>query len=440
MGGDGATIFALSSGRLPAGVAVVRVSGPRAGSAIEALGCSVPPTRNLRLRRLRGADGEPIDHALVCIFPGPESFTGEDCVEIQTHGSPAVLSRLLGELGRIDGLRHAEPGEFTLRALLNGRLDLVEAEALADLISSETEAQRRFALQNAQGAQQALYDQWRSRLIGARAAIEADLDFSDQDDVPGSVAEPVWQDLRVLVSEMDGHLAGAKSAEILRDGFRVAIVGPPNVGKSSLLNAIARRDVAIVTEHAGTTRDILETDIDLHGYKVTFADTAGLRETHDPVERIGVERARSYATTADLVLHLTDDPANRDLLQRSEGGSITVLTKADLRAADIEAQSRVVAISSVTGDGIDGLLEHIADRVRSGVDIPGSVLPFRERHVALVGGARSAVWQAVVDTEAELEVRAELLRNASDALGRITGAIHPEEILGEVFSRFCIGK
>ena len=296
------TIVALSSGRLPSGIAIVRISGPQTRFAVETIAGALPEPRRATFSRLRTPLGETIDSGLLLFFPGPGSFTGEDLAEFQVHGGKAVVAALLQALTSLPGIRHAEAGEFTRRAFLNGKLDLIESEALADLISSETEAQRRLAVSNASGAQSGLYAGWRRRIIHAMAMIEAELDFSDEADIPGSVADQVWADVLALRQEIEDHVKGYHQAEIIRDGYDVVIVGAPNAGKSSLLNALAQRDAAIVSDEPGTTRDLVELSLDLNGVKVRLTDTAGIRDAAGKVEAIGIERALGRAKSADLVL------------------------------------------------------------------------------------------------------------------------------------------
>ncbi|TIP98502.1 MAG: tRNA uridine-5-carboxymethylaminomethyl(34) synthesis GTPase MnmE, partial [Mesorhizobium sp.] len=303
---SGNSIVALSSGRLPAGVAVIRISGPQSRLVVETIAGSMVQNRVATYRQFRAPDGSVLDSGLVVFFAGPNSFTGEDIAEFHVHGGRAVVAKMLEVIAGFDDVRHAEPGEFTRRAFLNGKVDLVETEALADLVNAETEAQRRFAVQNAEGVQSELYLDWRRRLIHARAMVEAEIDFADEDDVPGSAAETVWLDVRAVIEEIEHHVQGFRAAEIIRDGFEVVILGAPNAGKSSLFNALARREAAIVTEVPGTTRDLLEVVLDLEGMRVRITDTAGLRETPGRIEAIGIERARSKAGTADLLLVLED--------------------------------------------------------------------------------------------------------------------------------------
>ena len=311
MSGDRDTIFALSSGRPPAAVAVVRISGPRAGVALETLIGRVPAARRASLARVRDpATGDLIDEGLALWFPGPNSETGEDIVELQVHGGRAVIAALLAALGRFDGLRHAEAGEFTRRAFENGRMDLTAVEGLADLVAAETEAQRRQALRQLKGLLGERAETWRQRLIEALALVEAGIDFSDEDDVPADLTARSLELIRPLADEVSTAMAG--QGERLREGLRVAIAGPPNAGKSTLFNRLARREAAIVSPFPGTTRDVLEIHLDLGGYPVTVLDTAGIRDATDPIEREGVRRAGEQAARADLVLWVID-PTSDDV-------------------------------------------------------------------------------------------------------------------------------
>jgi tRNA modification GTPase len=437
------SIYALSSGRLPAGVAVVRLSGPHTKAAVTALTGSLPTPRVARFGPIKSANGELLDHGLTTFFPGPASFTGEDSGELHLHGGRAVVAAVLEAVGQIEGFRHAEPGEFSRRAFLNGKIDLTGAEALADLVASETEAQRRFALLNASGAQAELYGKWRRRIIHARAMIEAELDFSDQEDVPGSVSDEVWRDIGELISEVDQHLASFRRAEIIRDGYKVVIIGAPNAGKSSLLNALAGRDVAIVTDEPGTTRDLVEVTLDLHGVKVTVVDTAGIREGAGNVEAIGIARALSSAESADLVLRLQDlaQAMSAPALEKKPADEIWVGTKSDLLGSGrIELKDFDFRISARTGEGLTDLLEQIGTRAGAAVGDLGDVLPSRLRHVELLRRCRSELGRAVTHPSAALEMSAEDLRKASDSLGRIVGAVDVEDLLDTIFSSFCIGK
>ncbi len=430
------SIVALSSGRLPAGIAVIRISGPRTRFVVETIAGAVKD-RFTTLRRLKAPDGSVIDHGLVLFFPGPGSFTGEDVAEFHVHGSRAVAAKMLETITGFDDVRHAEPGEFTRRAFLNGRLDLVETEALADLIDAETEAQRRFALRNAEGAQSDLYVSWRRRLIHARAMIEAEIDFADEEDVPGSVSDAVWSDVAAMVGEIVRHIEGFKAAEIIREGFEVVILGAPNAGKSSLFNALARREAAIVTDEPGTTRDLLEVVMDLNGLKMRIVDTAGLREAAGKVESIGIERARAKAGVADLVL-LLEDMAGPMPVGEVPGGAplLRIGTKSDI--ADAGARGYDLVISSRDGTGLERLLDEIGSRAAMAVGSAGDVLPSRLRHIELLTETVGFLQASLLGQSQEL--RAEELRLAADRLGRIIGAVDVEDLLDVIFSQFCIGK
>ncbi|TPI34801.1 tRNA uridine-5-carboxymethylaminomethyl(34) synthesis GTPase MnmE [Mesorhizobium sp. B3-1-6] len=430
------SIVALSSGRLPAGLAVIRISGPRTRFVVETIAGTVKD-RFTTLRKLKAADGSVIDHGLVLFFPGPGSFTGEDVAEFHVHGSRAVAAKMLETITQFEGVRHAEPGEFTRRAFLNGKFDLVETEALADLVNAETEAQRRFALRNAEGTQSELYSSWRRRLIHARAMIEAEIDFADEEDVPGSVSEAVWSDVSAMIGEIDRHVEGFKAAEIIRDGFEVVILGAPNAGKSSLFNALARRDAAIVTDEPGTTRDLLEIAMDLNGLKVRIVDTAGLRDAAGKVESIGIERAKARAGETDLIL-LLEDMADPVPVGNVASGAplLHVGTKSDIAGAGAGAYD--LAISSRDGTGLGALLDEIGDRAAKAAGDASEVLPSRLRHVELLKETTGFLRAALAGHSQEL--RAEELRLAADRLGRIIGAVDVEDLLDVIFSQFCIGK
>jgi tRNA modification GTPase len=428
------TIYALSSGALPAGVAVIRLSGALAFSVAEKLSGRLPSDRKASLRTIRGRNGSTIDQGLVVGFPGPRSFTGEDCVELHVHGSRAIVSALYAEFEAFAGLRLAEAGEFSRRAFENGKLDLVEIEGLADLISAETEMQRRLAVEQSFGGQSALYTDWAERLTRSRALIEAELDFADEDDVPGSVSERVWSEVGEIYLELLQHLETAKSGEIIRDGYKVVIAGPPNAGKSSLLNALAKRDVAIVTERAGTTRDILHVDLDMSGYLVRFFDTAGLRESDDVVEVEGIRRARVAIEQADMILAL--DEIDSPALQKDEfthDNIIRVGTKLDSHAPSDKFD---LCISTKTGVGLEQLRHTILQKITA--LWTGSLVPSKARQVEALKEASNSIAEALNGTE--LDLRAESLRAAASSLGRITGRVDVEQLLDVIFSQFCIGK
>lgn len=432
------TIYALSSGGLPSGVAVVRISGSRTRDVLSNLCGEVPTPRVAALRSIRSRNEDIIDQGLVLFFPLPHSFTGEDVAELQVHGGKAVIDAILAELAALD-CRHAEAGEFSRRAFQNGKLDLVEIEGLADLISAETEMQRRLAVEHSSGHLSHLYEGWARRLTHARAMIEAELDFADEDDVPGSVAQSIWPDMSRLRQEIANHLEGAPIAEIIRDGLNVVIAGAPNAGKSSLMNALARRDVAIVTEVAGTTRDVLSVDLSLAGFSIKLFDTAGLRDTDDIVEREGIRRARVALENADLVLFLSESPEGFSAFPL-QGTAVRVGTKIDSGAYLWDKANADVLISAKTGEGIDALIERIADHLPKLNSASNFSLPSRRRHVDCLREAGKAVSSSLEAAQAGLDIQAEYLRVASDSLGRITGRVDVEDLLSVIFSEFCIGK
>ncbi|SCB61473.1 tRNA modification GTPase [Rhizobium aethiopicum] len=433
------TIFALSSGGPPSGVSVIRISGPATKDILVQLVASVPAGRVASYRTIRTRNHQPIDSGLVLFFPAPNSFTGEDVAELQVHGSKAVLAALFHELGDIPGVRMAREGEFSRRAFENGKLDLVEVEGLADLIGAETEMQRRLAVEQSAGGVSAIYDSWAKQLTRARALIEAELDFPDEDDVPGSVSDMVWADMVRLRGEIELHLEAGSAGEIIRDGFKVVIAGAPNAGKSSLLNALARRDVAIVTEIAGTTRDVLQVDLDIDGYLVKLYDTAGLRDADDRVEMEGVRRARVALRDADLVLLLIDSSnpvIPGDLDQASL--HVTVGTKKDLVATGSDRYD--LQISTATGDGLAELRQLIGRIVAERFGGLSLAIPSRQRHRDSLTKCLAALDVAILETGANLELRTEQLRLAAEYLGRITGRVDVERLLDVIFSEFCIGK
>jgi tRNA modification GTPase len=444
---DRDTIFALSSGRPPVAVAVIRVSGPRARAALETMAGRVPEPRRAGLARLRGQPGgEVLDEALTLWFPAPNSETGEDMAELQVHGGRAVIAAVLEALGRIDGLRPAEPGEFTRRAFENARLDLTAVEGLADLIFAETEAQRRQAYRQLAGTLGQRVENWRTRLIETLALVEAGIDFSDEGDVPGTLLTSALAAARSLREEIAAALNDDSRGERLRDGLVVAIAGPPNAGKSSLLNRLARRDVAIVTPHAGTTRDVIEVHLDLQGYPVTLLDTAGIRDTQDPVEQEGVRRAQERAAAADLVLWVTDATADaRDGGRGGDAGPAArvwlVRNKIDLSggAAKPSRADETFAVSALTGAGLAELVEALARYAGAALEGAETSLITRERHRVALRKVVDALDRAAGDGGRE-DIVAEELRLAARELGRLTGRVDVEDILDVIFRDFCIGK
>jgi tRNA modification GTPase len=502
---DRPTIFALSSGRPPVAIAVIRISGPRAGAALTALGVKIPEPRKAGLARIRDPrSGEIIDEALVLWFPGPHSETGEDVAELQAHGGRAVIAAILDALGSIEGLRMAEAGEFTRRGFENGKLDLTAVEGLADLVGAETEGQRRQAFRQMKGLLGNRAEAWRQDLIKALALVEARIDFSDEADVPEDLVTPSLTIARALRDEIVAVLADGHRGERLREGLVVAIAGPPNAGKSTLLNRIARREAAIVSPYAGTTRDVIEVHLDLGGFPVTLLDTAGIRETQDPVELEGVRRARDRAASADLVLWVVDASAgvvastvavsdaassagvaggpegwlicnkidlidqtvnknesknqfnkplknidNNKLTHKSEYGLQTnkslpnVVSKYLSYSSDLEfiSISRYFDISATLSEGFDALLAELASHAESHLAGGEQALVTRARH-------RQALEETVIaldrtlasDLAGQEDLLAEELRSAAAALGRLTGRVDVEDVLDVIFRDFCIGK
>jgi tRNA modification GTPase len=431
------TIFALSSGRLPSGLAVIRVSGARVRFVLETIFGQVPAPRSMAFGRFKDKDFGVIDRGLVVYFPSPASFTGEDCAEFHIHGSTAVVRLLSNMLSALDGVRHAEPGEFTKRAFLNGKLDLTQAEGLGDLIASETEAQRRLALMQSEGRLRTLYDGWRSRLVRCRALVEAVIDFSDEDDVSDQAIAGVSDELLVLGSEVQDYLVGSQQAELIRDGYNVVILGAPNSGKSSLINAFAGREVAIAADEPGTTRDLIDVRLELNGNLVIVTDTAGIRLTAGKVEAIGVAKARERAVEADLVLWLEDANAPQVIdIGEVRGSVLRVGNKADLPLKSVDGYAFLV--SAATGYGVDVLLAAIGDIAGEKVGF-GSLLPIHQRQIGLLRDTLVEL-ELAGNKSLGLDLVAEHLRRASDHIGRLTGRVDVDELLDVIFSKFCIGK
>ena len=446
------TIFALSSGRPPSAISIVRVSGPQAGAALASLAGKMPEPRLASRVLLRDPGREPIDDAVVLWFPGPASATGEDVAEFHVHGGRAVLAALFAALAGFENVRAAEPGEFTRRGFENGKLDLTEAEALDDLIHADTDRQRRQALRQMKGLLGDRARDWRARIIEAAALIEAGIDFSDEGDIPAELAATALARIESLRDEIEEVLAAQGRSERLREGLVVAISGPPNVGKSTLINQLARREVAIVSPHAGTTRDVIEVQLDLDGYPVTVIDTAGIRETADPVEQEGVRRARSRAAEADLVLWTID--AEHQESGRAGGAPVWVVrNKVDLDTAN-EARLPASAgalreaaeggtsfeISASRGDGVPELIAALAAFARDYFGSRENGLIGRERQRKLLREAAHSLQCSISVMGKGEELAAEELRAAADSLGRLLGRVDVEDILDVIFREFCVGK
>jgi len=458
------TIFAVSSGRPPSAISIVRVSGPQAGAALTLLAGKIPEPRMATRALLRDRDRQPIDDAVMLWFPGPASATGEDVAEFHVHGGRAVLAALFAALSDFDNMRAAEPGEFTRRAFENGKLDLTEAEGLDDLIHADTDRQRRQALRQLKGLLGDRARDWRAQIIEASALIEAGIDFSDEADVPAELIAPALKKIKTLLGEIQRVLAAQGHGERLREGLVVAIAGPPNVGKSTLMNQLARREVAIVSPHAGTTRDVIEVQLDLDGYPVTVIDTAGIRETADPVEQEGVRRARARAAEADLVLWLVDAHDEKNLEKSLEQGAApawVVRNKIDLDAVETDAavpgidalspgqpigvleQTQRHADFEISASRGDGIPELIAAMIVFAQDYFGAGeggLISRERQRKLLQETAVSLQRSLSAIQEGEELAAEDLRIAARSLGRLLGRVDVEDVLDVIFREFCIGK
>jgi tRNA modification GTPase len=440
------TIYALSSGQGPSGVAVIRISGPAATDAALALTGSIPQPRRAALRRLvRPSDGALLDEALVLSFPGPKSETGEDMVELHTHGGRAVVAAVLAELGKLDGLRLAEPGEFARRAFENGKLDLVGVEGLADLINAETEAQRAQAVRQAAGEQSRHFETWRQQLLQALALVEAGLDFSDEADVAADAYAKALALASGLQRDIRAHLADGHRGEILREGFRVVLAGPPNSGKSSLLNALARRDVAIVSPEAGTTRDAIEVRLDLGGYPVVVTDTAGLRSPEGAIEAEGIRRSLAHIGGAQLVLWLVESTGGQvepPKSVRSLAADVRpIISKGDLVCRPVPGLGPdTLRVSARTGSGLPELIRSIGKAAGEALSVGSLTVITRERHRLALEEAVGRLGAFIASSPEHPELGAEELRGAAHALGRLTGRIGAEDVLDAIFSSFCIGK
>ncbi len=422
------TIFAFATAPGKAGVAILRLSGPRAHQVSADFAGPLPPPREMALRRFQDPDGGLLDEGLLVVFEGGSSFTGEPVAEWHLHGSRAVQAAVLDALGQRPGLRLAEAGEFTRRALENGRLDLAQVEGLSDVIDAETEAQRARALARLGGGLSDKVDGWRRDLIRAAALMEASIDFADED-IPEDVTAEAADLAATVAADLRANLSGSQAAERIRDGFEVALIGAPNVGKSTLLNRLAGRDAAITSEVAGTTRDVIEVRMEISGLPVTLLDTAGLRETSDPVEAIGVSRAKARADQADLRIHLVEGPSRLD-----DPDNLVLRAKAD------SATSLIDGVSGKTGAGVRGLVSEIGQRLSQKAQSAGQF--DRARHVEAATRALQALDRAepLIRTPGSEDVAAEDLRLAIRALESLIGRVDVENLLDDIFSSFCIGK
>lgn len=433
------TIFALSSGRPPSAISIVRVSGPQAGTVLAVLAGKLPVPRMATRALVRDAGQQPIDDSVILWFPGPASATGEDVAEFHVHGGRAVLAALFASLSAFENVRAAEPGEFTRRGFENGKLDLTEAEGLDDLIHADTDRQRRQALRQLKGLLGGRARDWRAQIIEASALIEAGIDFPDEGDVPAELIAPALARIKTLFGEIEEVLAAQGQSERLREGLVVAIAGPPNVGKSTLMNALAQREVAIVSPHAGTTRDVIEVQLDLDGYPVTVIDTAGIRETADPVEQEGVRRARARAADADLVLWLAD--ALHGKIQHEGAAPVwTVRNKIDLDARKSGASAFDFEISASRGDGIQQLISALVGFAQNYFGLGEGGLISRERQRKLLQQTASLLQRSMGVAAKGDELVAEDLRAAAHTLGRLLGRVDIEDVLDAIFRDFCIGK
>lgn len=438
------TIFALASGSGRAGVSVFRVSGPDAGSLIKALtGKAAPAPRRVQLRDFKDKAETPIDSGLVLWMPGPRSFTGEDVAEFHTHGSPAVIEAM-AEACLAAGARQAGPGEFTRRAFNNGRMDLTEAEGLADLIDAETDGQRTQALRQMKGGLRATYEAWRSELIDALAAIEGEIDFPDEADVPDALSHAAYAPIQAALSGMQAALKDGERGERIRAGLDIAIIGPPNAGKSTLTNFLAGREAAIVSDEAGTTRDIIDVHMVIAGLPIRLSDTAGLRDTENAIEAEGVKRAKARSRESDIVIAVVDPANNEAEIFEGETPDFVLINKSDLGALTADRSSLpdgdVFSVSAVTGDGIEPFRKALETMITERFAVSQSAGLTRARHRDCVARAAEALTRAADHLVIAPELSGDDVRAALHAIKELAGEADIEAVLDRIFSRFCIGK
>lgn len=440
------TIYALSSGVGRAGIAIIRVSGPQTCRILEALAGELPLPREFALRSLRdGQSGEVLDKAVVAWLPAPRSFTGEDCAELHLHGSPAVVNAVMDCLSHHAGVRPAEPGEFTRRAFTNGKMDLVEVEGLGDLLEARTESQRRQAFQQMSGNASSIFDRWRQDLLLIRADIEAVVDFVDEPDVAEAAAPGIDARIQKLLAEVSDALERASSSEVIRDGVRVVLAGHPNTGKSSLLNALARREAAIVSDIPGTTRDSIEVTLDIAGIPVILTDTAGLQQhVADKVEEEGIRRSRTHMAGADILIWVSSpDVPGSEMPDPDTPPDLLIGNKADLDTYSGLLRNDLgsaIMISTRTGEGIVKLVAALAELLKARYGKAESALVVSARQKLATSRAQEHLGRAFAIGPDSLELKAEEIRRACEEIGRLTGKVDVEEWLGAIFSRFCIGK
>ncbi len=432
------TIYAVSSGQGRAGIAVIRVSGAQASEVLSKLCGALPEPRFATLRNLKSADG-PIDQALVIWFPGPHTVTGEDMAEFHVHGSPAVITKLFAEFSKFENVVPAEAGAFTRRAFENGRLDLVEVEGLADLLSSQTESQRRLAMRQFTGEASAVYESWRGQLTAALAMLEAAIDFVDEDDVVQDAWNHVRPNVKSLRDELMRAVELSSKAGAVRDGLKLVIAGPPNAGKSSLMNWLVGREAAIVSPIAGTTRDVVERVIDFYGAQVVVSDTAGIRATtSDAVEAVGIDRAKIEVRDADLLVWVTAPDVVAEV-GPDRRPDVVVWNKCDLNSSRIR-NDEAISVSVKTGHGLNQLTEVLKNLIQVRSSVADSAIVVRDRHVAAIKETIRLLNDSLEYESRPLELVAEDLRKATRAVSTITGRIDVEDLLGKIFSEFCIGK